>query len=370
MENELTQEQSVMKETARLFASKSLRPGAEQFDDMGAPYPDGWMDQAGDLGFMNMMAPPELGGVGCGTFDAGLVIEELSAGCAGMAAGVVASLAGLMTVLNSGAPKQMLERLLLEPHEKDPRGFRVSAAGLFRTPFRVEAEGTVSGAEKGVLGLEKAQWCAVAAREGDGTSCWVVPTRCEGVHVSQMRNTLGIRAANPGEIKIDKVEGDRMGAVDTDVVLALTSTLLAAAAVGCARAALDDAIDYARERYQGCDMIVKHDTVAHMILSNRARIDAARSRIHALMKQNDAAINPKTGSIDGKIDVNASLLARTFAMDAALQATLDAVQCHGGYGYMHDFPVEKRLRDARSLGVIFGTNPELLTYMKPSLGND
>lgn len=85
------------------------------------------------------------------------------------------------------------------------------------------------------------------------------------------------------------------------------------------------------------------------------------------MAANDALINPTTGSLIGAPDVVNAVLARVFATDAALQAALDAVQCFGGYGYMHDYPVEKRMRDARSLGVLFGTAPELLTHIKHSL---
>lgn len=367
MDFKLTQEQSVMRETARLFAAKSLTPSAEQYDDMGAPYPVGWMEQAGELGFMAMLAPAELGGIGAGTFDAGLVIEELAAGCAGMAAGVVSSLAGALSVLNSGASKRVVEQYIIEPHNRDAKSFRAGAAGLFETPFSVNPDGTTTGKEAGVLGIGRAEWFSVLTREGDGTSCWVVKPNMEGVNITPMANTLGLRAAGPARLKLDRVEGDRIGECSAEVVLALASTLLGCAAVGCARAALNNATQYARERYQGGDMIIKHDTVAHIILSNRARIDAARSRLWHVMRQNDALIDPATGAICGKLDVNASLLARVFAVEAALQATIDAVQCHGGYGYMHDYPVEKRMRDARSLGVVFGANPEILTHIKPSL---
>ncbi len=367
MDIELTQEQSVMKETARLFAHKSLSPSVSQFDEMDAPYPAGWMDRASELGFMNMFAPPDYGGAGARTLDAGLVIEELAGGCAGMAASVVAGLAGVLAVLNSGAPKEMLDRLLGEPFRENPQGFRATAAGLFTTPFRVAQDGTVSGEEASVPGAEHTSFCAVLAREGEGTSCWIIPPDLEGVEFTPMHGTLGIRPARPGRLTLKRVEGIKLGAVDSDALLAIASTMLGCAAVGCARAALDDAENYARERYQGGDQIIRHDTVAHLILNNRARIDAARSRLWEIMAQNDAIIDPETGALKGKPDIRAALLARVFAIDAAQQATIDAVQCFGGYGYMHDYPVEKRMRDARSLGALFGTNPDLLTYIKPSL---
>jgi len=85
-----------------------------------------------------------------------------------------------------------------------------------------------------------------------------------------------------------------------------------------------------------------------------------------VMTQNDALIDEETGALKGKPNVNAALLARVFAVDAALQAAIDSVQCFGGYGYMHDYPVEKRMRDARSLGMLFGTNPEILTHINQS----
>ena len=366
MEFKLNQEQVVMKETARVFAFKALSPVAGQFDEKNAPYPAGWMDQAGEMGLMNMLAPPKFGGAGAKTFDAGLAIEELAGGCAGMAVAVVSSLAGVLAVLNSGAPDKMLERMLSEPYGNNPRSFRATTAGLFQTPFRVQENGTISGEEAGILGIHHVSWYAVLAGEGSGTSCWVLEPGVEGLDAVPMQNTLGIRTAQPGHLKIKNAEGTRMGTINPDFLLALVSPLLGSAAVGCARAALNDALKYAHERYQGGDNIIKHDIVAHMILSNIARVDAARSRLWEVMTQNDALIDEETGALIGKPNVNAALLARVFAVDAALQAAIDSVQCFGGYGYMHDYPVEKRMRDARSLGMLFGTNPEILTHINQS----
>ncbi len=367
MEEKLTQDQSVMKETARLFAMKTLSPVAWQYDGLNAPFPEGWLRRANELGFMNMPAPPELGGTGLKTFDAGLVLEELAGGCAGMATQVVASLAGILAAINSAADFSTLERFIKEPYEADPDRFMVASAGLFQTPFSVGPEGTLKGNDPGVLGAGHARWYAVTAEEGGGRTCWIVPADSQGVEVSPMHNPLGLRAATPGKLKLDGVEGVRLGEVDSMKALALTSTLLGCVAVGCAAAALEDARKYANERYQGGTCIINHDAVAHMILSNSARIDAARSRLREVMKANDEIIDSESGRITGKLDVRASLLARVFASDAAMQATTDAIQCFGGYGYMHDYPVEKRFRDARSIGVTFGTNPDIMTYLKSSL---
>jgi len=363
MEFKLTQEQAVMKETARVFAFKALSPIAGQYDEKDAPYPSGWMEQASEMGFMNMLAPSKFGGAGAKTADAGLTIEELAGGCAGMAMAVVSSLAGVLAVLNSGAPDDIKDRLLGEPYRNNPRSFRVSAAGLIETPFRVKENGTISGREAGVPGILHVNWYAVLAREGSETTCWIFEPDTDGFDAIPMRNTLGLRAAQPGHLKISNAEGLRLGSINSDALLALVSPLLGAAAVGCARAALNDALNYSRERYQGGDVIIKHDIVAQMILSNIARVEAARSRLFEIMAQNDALIDEETGALKGKPNVNAALLARVFAVEAALQATIDAVQCFGGYGYMHDYPVEKRMRDARSLGVIFGSNPEIMNYI-------
>ena len=370
MEFKLTQEQEAMKETAHSFAAKALEPKAAAYDEMGAPYPADWMAEAAELGFMNMVAPDGLGGIGAGTLDAGVVIEELATGCAGMAAAVAGSLAGVMAMLNSGAPEGILKQKLAEPYQKDPRGFRGAVAGIFDTPFKVVQDGTLNGKEVGVIGAGHATWYAVTAREGDQASCWLLTSDTEGLEAERTPDTLGIRAAQPGRLSLKGAEDTRLGAINTDSMLAVASTFLGCAAVGCARAALDAAIDYARDRYQGCDQIIRHDAVAHLILSNRARIDAARSRLLQVMTQNDELIDPETGAFTKPPDLNASVLARVFALDAAMQATTDAVQCFGGYGYMHDYPVEKRMRDARSLGVIFGANPDLLTYIKSSLEED
>lgn len=367
MEEKLTQDQSVMKETARLFAMKTLSPVAGQYDELNAPFPEDWLRRANELGFMNMPAPPDLGGTGLKTFEAGLMLEELAAGCAGMAAQVVASLAGILTAINSKADSATLERFIKEPYEANPEEFMASSAGLFQTPFSVAPDGTLRGSDPGVLGAGRAVWYAVAAWEGDAQTCWIVPADSQGMETNPMRNPLGLRAAAPGSLKLEGVEGVRLGEFDSMKVLALVSTLLGCVAVGCAAAALEDARKYANERYQGGTCIINHDAVAHMLLSNRARIDAAGSRLREVMKANDELIDPDSGKVTGKLDVRASLLARVFATDAAMQATTDAIQCFGGYGYMHDYPVEKRFRDARSLGVVFGANPDIMTWLKSSL---
>jgi len=367
MEEKLTQDQSVMKETARLFAVKTLSPVAGQYDELNAPFPEDWLRRANEMGFMNMLAPPELGGTGLKTFDAGLVLEELASGCAGMAAQVVASLAGILMAVNSEVDSGTLARFIKEPYEADSGRFVVSSAGMFQTPFSVSPDGTLRGSDPGVLCAGYARWYAVAAAEGDGRTCWIVPADSEGMEANHMKNPLGLRAAAPGRLKLEGVEGVRLGEVDSMKVLALVSTLMGCVAVGCAAAALEEARKYANERYQGGTYIINHDTIAHMILSNRARVDAARSRLREVMKENDELIDPESGKLTGKPGIRASLLARVFAADAAMQAATDAVQCFGGYGYMHDYPVEKRMRDVRSLGVIFGTNPDIMTYLKSSL---
>jgi|GEM_PF-2063867 len=368
MDFSLTAEQSAMVETARSFAKKAVAPEVEKYDRPGAPYPAEWIAKLGKLGFSRLAVPPEMGGVGSGTLSAGLALEEIATACAGLATALLGAIAGVVAVEISASP-EAAKRLISDDMERGGPGWRASLAGLPYAPFEAGAGGKLSGKAFGVIGAGHASWYASLVRES-GVTCYALPGGMEGLKVEPLSDPLGLRAASLGKLTLkdcEPPESSRLGEIEPNSLLALIAPLQGCIAVGCARAALDAAENYGRERYQGGDQIIRHDTVAHLILANRARVNAARSHLQRVMATNDSLINQKDGSLRGAPDVVEAVLARIFATDAALQAGLDAVQCFGGYGYMHDYPVEKRMRDARSIGMLFGTSPELLTRIKYSL---
>lgn len=279
---------------------------------------------------------------------------------------MLGEMAGTLAAQLSGA-EQIVRRLT---EQKPDSGFNMTVAGLPVAPFEKGPDGKISGKAHGVLNADSASHYILLVRDGPEVACYAFPQGVEGTQLDILSEPLGLRAAGTGSLFLHGVrapQNSRLGPIEPDHLLALIAPLQGCIAVGCARGALDAAENYARERYQGGDAIVRHDAVAHMILGNRAKINAARANLWKVMARNDEALDAETGKLKGAPDVVESVLARVFATDSALAAALDAVQCFGGYGYMRDYPVEKKLRDARSIGVIFGSAPELLTHIKHSL---
>ena len=359
----LTEEQKSIQEMAHDFAEKEIRPVAAQYD-RDATWPGEIIDKAWELGLMNVHLPAEYGGPGLGFLDGALIEEEISWGCSGI--GTSLSCNGLATapIILAGSEelkKDYLGRLTEAPllasfclTEPDA-GSDVSA--MKTTAVRNGDKWVINGSKSFITNGEYANWYAVYAktdREAGhrGISCFIVP-RDAGVVVDKHEDKMGQRASNTAAISFNEVEiplNHLVGEENKGFRLAMmtldrTRPGVAAMATGVARAAMELAVEYSKQRVQFGVPIAMHQAIQFMIADMATKVHLAR-----LATWNSAVLLDQ-----GKRNTLESSHAKRFAADTAMEVATDAVQIYGGYGFIKDYPVEKLMRDAKILQLYEGT---------------
>lgn len=363
---ELTEEQVMIRDMARDFARNEIAPHAQAWEKAG------WIDDAlvakmGELGLLGMIVPEEWGGSYIDYVAYALAVEEISAadGATGTLMSVHSSV-GCGPVLNYGSDaqkQQWLEKLasgqaigcfcLTEPQAG-------SEAHNLRTRAELkDGEWVLNGAKQFVSNGKRAQLAIVFAVTDPelgkrGLSAFLVPTDNPGYRVDRMEHKMGIRASDtcavtlsdcriPAEnllgergkglsIALSNLEGGRIG--------------IAAQALGIARAAFEAALGYARERVQFDKPIIEHQSVANLLADMQTRINASRLLVLHAARLRTA----------GKPCLSEASQAKLFASEMAEWVCSKAVQIHGGYGYLEDYPVERYYRDARITQIYEGSS--------------
>lgn len=365
-DQEFTEDQRLIRDMARAFAREELAPRAAQFDR------DGWIDDAvvrqmGELGLLGMVVPEEKGGSFTDYSAYALAVEEISAGCG--ATGALMSVhnsVGCGPVLNYGSSEQQntwLERLatgqaigcfcLTEPHAG-------SEAHNLRTRAVLEnGEWVINGAKQFVTNGKRASMAVVFAVTDPelgkkGLSAFLVPTDNPGFRVERMEHKLGIRGSDTCAITLDNCripEGSMLGARGKGLSIALSNLEggrigIAAQALGIARAAFEAALGYARERTQFGQALTEHQSIANMLADMHMKLNATRLLILYAARLRTA----------GQPCLSEASQAKLFASEMAEEVCSKAIQIHGGYGYLEDYPVERLYRDARITQIYEGTS--------------
>ncbi len=363
----LSDDEKALQEAARKFAREVMRPRSAHYDEK-SEFPREIITQAAELGFMNMTLPAEVGGLELPHVAQALIAEELAWGCSGMATSMIANdLALLPLVL--GASAEQKERFL-RPFTGDPTrlasfaltepGAGSDVAGL-RTTARREGDFYVlNGQKQWISNGEYAHHFTVFAttdtsKKHKGLLCLVVErTLPEGFTTGKHENKMGQRASNTVTLNFDNVKvpvANRIGEEGEGFLLAMSTLdnsrpLTAMFAIGIARAAMEHALDYSRQRQQFGKPIAEFQAIQFMLADMAADIEAARLLTHKSAWLLD----------DGQRNTLVSSYAKRFAADMAMKATTDAVQIYGGYGYSREYPVEKLMRDAKLIQVYEGTS--------------
>ncbi len=361
----LTDEQKALRELARTFAEKEIRPKAAEYDEHST-HPADVVAKAHEVGLMNLHVPESLGGPGLSSFDGMLVGEELNWGCSGIGTSIGANALGAGPVLVAGTEEQQarwLAPLLEEPilcsfglSEPDA-GSDVSA--IQTTAVRHGDEYVINGSKMFITNAGHAEWLVVFAstdrsKAHRGLSAFVVPTDLDGVVVERHLDKMGQRSTDTSAIAFGDVRvpaSNRLGAEGEGFKIAmktldLTRPGTAAGAVGVAQAAYEYAVSYARERVQFGQPIALNQGVSFLVADMATEIDASR----LLVWQASWLID------QGQRATLQSSFAKRFAADTAMKVTTDAVQIYGGYGYMKEYPVEKLMRDAKLFQIYEGTS--------------
>jgi acyl-CoA dehydrogenase len=359
----LTDEQLAMREMAHDFAEKEIRPVAWEYDRDGT-WPQKVVDKAWELGLMNGHLPEEFGGSGLGYLDGAIIEEELGWGCSGIATSLTCNGLAIAPVALAGSDaikKEYLGRLSQGPllasfclTEPDA-GSDVS--GMKTTATRKGDHWVINGSKCFITNGEFANWYTVFAKTDKdaghrGISCFVVP-RDAGVVVDKHEDKMGQRASNTATITFPEVEipldhligEENQGFKLSMMTLDRTRPGVAAMATGVARAAMEMAQEYAKQRVQFGVPIAMHQAIQFMLADMATKVYLSRL----------AAYNAAVLLDQGKRNTLESSHAKRFAADSAMEVATDAVQVFGGYGFIKEYKVEKLMRDAKLLQLYEGT---------------
>jgi len=361
----LTEEQQALKEMAREFATKEMKPNAAKYDK-GDEFSEDVMKKAFEAGFLTCTIPSEYGGGGLSDLDLVIISEELAAGCAGMFTTMMVNSLAYTPILLFGTDEQKKKHLTPQTEQMSFAAFCLtereagSDAGAQKTKAeRVGDEYIINGSKcfisnGGIASLYTVFALTAPEKGARGISAFIVPRDTPGIVIGKEEDKMGHRASNTVELHFEDVKvpasnllaKEGLGFVVAMKTLNGTRPPVGIAGVGVARAAMEYAIEYAKTRVQFGKPIALFQNTAFKIAQMAAEINAARHLVwHAawLLKQ---------GLPSGK----ESAMAKFFGSDVAMKVTTDALQIVGGYGYMKDYPMEKLMRDAKLLQIYEGTN--------------
>ncbi|MCA7950069.1 acyl-CoA dehydrogenase family protein [Burkholderia seminalis] len=366
MDELYTEDQRMIRDAARAFATERLAPNAAQWDH-DAHLPDAIVVQLGELGLLGMIVPQELGGSYTDYVAYALAMEEVAAGdaaCATMMS--VHNSVGCGPILGFGTPAQKDRWLadmaagrvigafcLTEPHAG-------SEANNLRTRAELrDGKWVLNGAKQFVTNGQRAGVAIVFAMTDPeagkrGISAFLVPTDTPGFIVGKPEKKLGIRASDTCPITFENCaipEENLLGNRGEGLKIALSNLEggrigIAAQALGIARAAFDKARRYAGERVQFGKPIAEHQAIQQKLADMAVQINAARLLVHHAAKLRTAGLPCLSEASQAKL----------FASEMAERVCSDAIQIHGGYGYLVDYEVERHYRDARITQIYEGTS--------------
>ena len=362
----LTQEQEMIRDAMRVFAQERLAPFAAEWDKHHA-FPAEALKELGELGAMGMVVPEEWGGAGMDYMSLVLALEEIAAGdgATSTIVSVQNSLAcGITQKYGSDAQKEeWLKPLargekwgcfcLTEPHTGS------DAAAITTRADRDGDHFVLNGVKQFITTGKHAQVAIVFAVTDTsagkkGISCFLVPTTTPGYIVARIEEKMGQHASDTAQILFENCRVPAtalLGEEGEGYRIALSNLEagrigIAAQAVGMARAAFEAAVRYAKERVAFGVPIIDHQAVNFRLADMATQIDAARLMVWRAAVLKDA----------GRPCLTEASMAKMLASEMAEKVCSDAIQIHGGYGYVSDFPVERIYRDVRVCQIYEGAN--------------
>ena len=365
MDFTLSDEQLVLRDTARRFARDRIAGEAAGFDRTGE-FPRDILAEADELGFLSTCIPAGHGGIGLPILDHCVMTEELAWGCSGMATSIMCNDLGLSPILVGGSPEQQREWFGFVQDGFKLVSFCLSepAAGsdVAGVQLSVERDGddyVLNGTKAWITNGGHADLYTVfgtldRSSRHKGMCAFIVPRDTPGVSVGKKEDKMGQRASDTCVIHFDSVRvpaSQRLGQEGEGFAIAMRTLdrsrpSIGAIAIGIAQRALDESVAYARERKAFGQAIGEFQAVQFMLADMAKDIEAAR----LLTYQSGWLVD------EGQNASKASAFAKCFSTDMAMRATTDAVQVCGGHGYTREYPVEKLMRDAKLMQIYEGTN--------------
>ena len=361
----LNEEQMMIRDMAREFCDDEVIPNAEEWDKSGT-YPLDAIAKAHELGLLNVTIPEKYGGAGMSTVDEMIICEELSRGDPGFGAASYHTMLASFPILTGGTEEQKSEYLgrvasgklaaycVTEPDAgSDVQSLKTEAVR--------DGDGyLINGSKAWISGAGYADWFFVLAytdKEAGygGLSGFIVDADSPGIELGKKEENMGQRCSDTRGVNFTDVRvpaSNLIGGVENGGWMNAMKAFdhsrpaVAAAAVGNARGAMEEAWTYAKERKTFGKPISKHQSISFILADMATKIAAARlltlSAANALDTGERATLK--------------SAHAKRFAADMCMEVTTDAVQVLGGYGYSEEYPVARRMRGAKIYQIFEGTS--------------
>ena len=376
MDFDLSEEQRLLVDSARAFASHELAPHAAEWD-RGHHFPLEVIRRAAEQGYLGLYIAEEDGGLGLSRLSAALIFEQLAAGCVAttayltihnMAAWMLASFgdaelkARWLPGLVNG--ERLASYCLTEPDAG-------SDAAHLRTRARRDGEDYVlDGSKCFISGAGSTEVLIVMARTGadgaKGISCFLVPADAEGVRYGRNEDKMGWRAQPTRTITFENVRipvGNRIGPEGQGFVYAMKGLdggrlNIASCSLGAAQAALEQSLRYVEERKQFGKPLAEFQALQFKLADMLTALTASRQMVRLAAHRLDQR------------HAEASLycaMAKRFATDQCFELCNEALQLHGGYGYLNDYPLERWVRDTRVHQILEGTNEVMRLIVSRSM---
>jgi alkylation response protein AidB-like acyl-CoA dehydrogenase len=358
---DLSEEQQLLKKTVREFAQAEIAPHAFAWDE-AQDFPRQIFTKLGELGLMGVCWPAEYGGSGMTTLDWAIVMEELARADAGVALSLAAHhslCSGHIFLAGSEEQKKKYLTPLAKGEKVGCWGLTENSAGsdaggTKTTAVRDGAQWVLNGSKTFITNGRVADTAVVMAvtdkaKGKKGISAFVVERGTAGFRAGKKENKLGVRSSDTSELILEdcRIPAENLlgregnGFVDTLRILDRGRIGIAAWSLGIAQASLEVATSYALGRKQFGHAIAEFQAVQFKIAEMAMKVDAAQLLIWRAASLRDS----------GREHTVQSSMAKLFAGEAAVEIALEALQIHGGYGYVKEYPVERYLRDSK-LGTI------------------
>lgn len=397
MDFDLPEELIVLKEAAARFARERIAPEAREWDRSGG-FPDSILDELAEQGFLGILVPEEYGGAGGTYLSFVVILEEIARHDGGLALAVEAH-NGLAVehILLAGSEAQKTELLpplasgelmgswcLTEP------GSGTDAAALRTSAVRDDGEWVLNGSKQFITnGSRAGTFVVIAATQvgsggggsvgegsggvdrseepagGDGIGAFIVDRDAPGLSIGAKERKLGMRSSDTVSIHLDdvRVPEDRVLGDPTDAfqdvkrVLVGGRVMISSLSLGLARGALEESVEYANQRETFGRRIIEHQLVQSKLADMVTRIEAGRLLVHRGAQLLD----------EGRETVLDSAVTKLFNSEMATEICMDAIQIHGGYGYLDEYDVERYMRDAKLCEIGEGTSEILRVLIARSL---
>jgi acyl-CoA dehydrogenase len=350
-----SEEQQLIRDTVASFAREQVRPAAHQADETGT-IPASLVQQSWELGLVQSTIPEAFGGVGetPSAVTGALIFEDLGWGDLSIALHMMAPRLVTHPVIELGTEEQRRRFLPAYAGERFVAGtaavmepdFRFDVREMATTATRQDGQFVLDGSKCYVPLAAEAQHILVYAKTDVGTRAFVVPQGTPGLSIVEREKNMGLKALATYELKLDncRVPPDALLNGDPKAILNRARVALAALGVGVARAALEYARDYAKERRAFGVAIAQKQAIAFMLAEMAIEVDATRLLTWEAAWKIDR----------GEDATREACLAKNYAADMVMKATDNALQILGGYGYVREHPVELWLRNGRGFSTFEG----------------